>query len=235
LKKKGNKYSKEVNLLMKGSTACMPSEHMHALIASDQLSNKYSMDNVSDIGELNYAEGGDATNGMGTPPGMVEGIGGSVSLGTAAGIGGSVTFGTVAGTAGIAIGGSAAVFGTVGTAGTVTAGILGSAGIGGTAPTAGTAGILGNAGIGGTAPTAGTVGTAGIGGRVAAGTVGTTGGFGTAGMPGTAAGAAAGAVVVSARCRAAWHVLLPSSMMSAIITSAVAETRDEAAEAMATS
>jgi len=189
---------------------------MHRLIASDQLSNKYSMDNVSDIGELNYAEGGDATNGMGTPAGMVEGIGGSVSLGTAAGIGGSVTFGTVAGTAGIAIGGSAAVFGTVGTAGTVTAG------------------ILGNAGIGGTAPTAGTVGTAGIGGRVAAGTVGTTGGFGTAGMPGTAAGAAAGAVVVSARCRAAWHVLLPSSMMSAIITSAVAETRDEAAEAMAT-
>jgi len=179
---------------MKGSTACMPSEHMHALIASDQLSNKYSMDNVSDIGELNYAEGGDATNGMGTPPGMVEGIGGSVSLGTAAGISGSVTFGTVAGTAGIAIGGSAAVFGTVGTTGTVTAGILGSAGIGGTAPTAG-----------------------------------------TAGMPGTAAGAAAGAVVVSARCRAAWHVLLPSSMMSAIITSAVAETRDEAAEAMATS
>jgi len=232
LEKKGNKYSKEVNLLMKGSTACMPSEHMHALIASDQLSNKYSMDNVSDIGELNYAEGGDATNGTGTPAGM-EGIGGSVSLGTA-GTGGRVTFGT-AGTAGIAIGGSAAVFGTVGTTGTVTAGILGSAGIGGTAPTTGTAGILGNAGIGGTAPTAGTVGTAGIGGIVAAGTVGTTGGFGTAGMPGTAAGAAAGAVVVSARCRAAWHVLLPSSMMSAIITSAVAETRDEAAEAMATS
>ena len=213
---------------MKGSTACMPSEHMHALIASDQLSNKYSMDNVSDIGELNYAEGGDATNGMGTPPGMVEGIGGSVSLGTAAGIGGSVTFGTVAGTAGIAIGGSAAVFGTVGTEGTVTAGILGNAGIGGTAPTAGTAGI------GGRAPTAGTtVGTAGIGGRVAAGT---TGGFGTAGIPGTAAGAAAGAVVVSARCRAAWHVLLPPIiMMSAIITSAVAETRDEAAEAMVAS
>lgn len=173
-----------------------------------------------------YAEGGGATNGMGTP-GM-EGIGGKApTLGTAAaGIGGSVIFGMMAGTAGI--GGSAAVFGT---AGTVTAGILGNAGIGGTAPTAGTAGILGSAGIGGTTPTAGTVGTAGIGGRVAAGT---TGGFGMAGMPGTAAGAAAGAVVVSARCRAAWHVVLPSSMMSAIITSATVAKRDEAAEAMAT-
>ena len=164
-----------------------------------------------------YAEGGDATNGMGTPAGM-EGIGGKPpTLGTTAEIGGSVTFG-MAGIAGI--GGSAAAFGTVGTV---------TAGIGGTAPTAG---ILGNAGIGGTAPAVGTVG---IGGRVAAGTVtvGTmTGGFGTAGMPGTAAGAA---VVVSARCRAAWHVLLPSSTMSAIITSAVAKKRDDPAEeAMAT-
>ena len=48
---------------------------------------------------------------------------------------------------------------------------------------------------------------------------------------------AVGAVVVSARCRAAWHVLLPPSMMSSIITSAMAKKRDEAAdpEAMATS
>lgn len=172
------------------------------------------MDNLSDIGELNYAEGGGATNGMGTPG--IEGIGGSVNLGTA-GIGGKApTLGTTT-TAGIG-GGSV----------TVTFGNAGTAGIGGTA------GILGNAGIGGT-PSAGTVdvGTAGIGGRVAAGTVGTTGGFGMAGMAGMAVGAAVGAVVVSARCRAAWHVVLPSSMiMSVIITSAVAKKRDETAEAM---
>ncbi|KAJ1287704.1 hypothetical protein BS78_02G031400 [Paspalum vaginatum] len=129
---------------------------------------------------FDYAdEGGGAKKGIGTL-GMDDGIGGSVTLGTA-GIGGRVAAGTV------------------GIAGTVTAGIVGTAG------------------IGGTAPTAGTVGTAGIGGRATAGTVGTCG-LGTAGMPGTAAGEAAG--VVSARWRAAWHVLLPAStsaMASAVV------------------
>jgi hypothetical protein len=141
---------------------------------------------------LDYAEGGGAKNGIGTP-GMV-GIGGSVTLGTV-GIGGRVTFGTT-GTAGMG-GNAAAAFGM-----------------------AGTTGIAGTAGVGGKVATgiAGTVGTAGIGGRVMAGTVGTVG-FGTVGTPGTAAGAAAGAVS-SARRRTAWLVVLPpstSAMMSAAV------------------
>ena len=114
------------------------------------------------------------------------------------GIGGSVTFG-MPGTAGI--NGNV----TLGTAGMTTVGTGGSAAPG----MAGTAGTVGTV-------TAGTVGTAGIGGTVTAdtagicGTVGTAGtvGFGTAGM------AAAGAVASASR-RAAWHVPLPWTSMSA--------------------
>jgi hypothetical protein len=180
--------------------------------------DRHSMTHV-----LIYADGGGANEGFGTL-GM-EGIGGIVTFGTA-GIGGRVTFGTAG------IGGNAA-FGTVGTAGIggiVAAGTAGTAGMGGNVVAAGTAGIGGTvtagtfgiggkvaAGIDGTAPAAGTVGTVG------------TGGFGTAGMPGTAAGAAAGAV--SARRRAAWHVLLPASMSA--MTSAVAKGADGEVEAMA--
>jgi hypothetical protein len=102
----------------------------------------------------------------------MEGIGGSVTLGTDV-IGGRVTcFGTAG------IGGNAAAFGTAGTlgmGGKVAAGTAGTDGMGGKVVAAGT--TAGTAGIGGTAPTAGTVvGTAGIGGRApTAGTVATTG------------------------------------------------------------
>jgi len=128
---------------------------------------------------------------MGTPAGMVEGIGGRVSLGTAAGIGGkeptlgttaagiggSVTFGTAAGTAGIAIGGSAAVFGTVGTAG-----ILGSAGIGGTAAgtDSGGGGATSAGGQSGASATAG----GGASGGGATNTGGASGGGGASGSAG---------------------------------------------------
>jgi hypothetical protein len=163
-----------------------------------------------------YAERGGATEGVVGTVGMDGMGGGSVTLGTA-GIGGKVTLGTAG------IGGSV-TFGTAGMGGKVAAGMAGTAGIGGTV----TAGTFGTAGIGGKVVAAGIDGTApaaGIGGNATVG----TGGFGTAGMPGTAAtGAAAG--VASARIRAAWHVVLPASMRSAI-TSAVAN-RPEALEAM---
>ncbi|RLM86927.1 hypothetical protein C2845_PM04G01900 [Panicum miliaceum] len=113
----------------------------------------------SSIIDFDYAEGGGAKNGIGTP-GM-EGIGGRVTLGTE-GIGGKVTLGTE------------------GIGGSVTFGTAGTAGMGGIAAF----GMVGTAGIGGRVA-AGTVGTAGMGGKVAAGTVG-TGGFGTA--AGAAAG-----------------------------------------------
>jgi hypothetical protein len=149
-----------------------------------------------------YAERGGATEGVVGTVGMDGMGGGSVTLGTA-GIGGKVTLGTAG------IGGSV-TFGTAGMGGKVAAGMAGTAGIGGKVVAAG---------IDGTAPAAGIGGNATVG----------TGGFGTAGMPGTAAtGAAAG--VASARIRAAWHVVLPASMRSAI-TSAVAN-RPEALEAM---
>jgi hypothetical protein len=57
--------------------------------------------------------------------------------------------------------------------------------------------------------------------------------FGTTGMPGTTTWATGGGAW--ARYRTAWHVVLPSpmSMMSAIVTSVVAEKRDEASKAIA--
>ena len=96
-----------------------------------------------------------------------------------------------------------------GIGGSVTFGMPGTAGINGNV-TLGTAGMT-TVGTGGSAAPgmAGTAGTAGI-----CGTVGTAGtvGFGTAGM--AAAGAAAGTVASASR-RAAWHVPLPWTSMSA--------------------
>ena len=153
-----------------------------------------------------YADGGGAMNGIGTLTVGIQRIGGTVTLGMEgmAGIGGTVTLGTV--TAGI---GAMVTLGTTmaGIGGMVTLGTEGTAGIGGSV-TCGTV-SAGTVGIADTV-TAGTVGTAGIGGSV--------GMVGTAGRPGTAAaagGAAAG--VVSAKWRAAWHVVLARSVQAMIM------------------
>jgi hypothetical protein len=76
-------------------------------------------------------------------------------------------------------------------------------------------GTLGMAGMGGSV-------TLGMGGKAAPGTVGTAGmvtagTVGTAGIGGTVtAGTAEASVVLSARRRAAWQVMLPSTSMSAM-------------------
>ncbi|KAE8796673.1 hypothetical protein D1007_28300 [Hordeum vulgare] len=136
-----------------------------------------------------YADGGGAANGMGTFTFGTNGNGGSVTLGTTmAGIGAIVTCGTV---------------------GRVTLGMGGRTALGTTM-----------AGMGGSV-TCGTVGrvTDGMGGIRVTVSVGTPGKVGMAGRPGTvlAAGAAA-ADVVSARLRAAWHVLPARRIAHAMTT-----------------
>jgi hypothetical protein len=115
-----------------------------------------------------------------------------------------------------------------------TAGIGNSVTFGMTAGTA--AGIGGNAAVFGTmwicgsVPTAGTISMASISGRV---TTGMIGGFGTTGMPEIAKEATRGGREQDGA--RGWHVVLPSSMsmMSAIVTSVVAEKRDEASQIIA--
>ena len=125
-----------------------------------------------------YADGGGAANGIGTFTFGTNGNDGRVTLGTTiAGMGAIVTCGMV---------------------GRVTLGMGGRTALGTTM-----------AGMGGRV-TCGTVGrvTDGMGGIRVTVSVGTAGKVGTAGRPGTAlAAGAAAAGVVSARLRAAWHVL----------------------------
>jgi hypothetical protein len=134
----------------------------------------------------------------------------------------SPTLGTTTG-----IGGKAPTFAIMTSIGdNITFGMM----VGTTADIGGSTAVFDTTWICGTTPTAGIVGTMSISGRVATGTIG---GFGTTGMPEMATGAMG--VGVWARCRTTWHIVLPSpmSMMSAIVTSAVAEKRDEASHVIA--